>query len=170
GERTPQLPNARASLYGLSSTNFTVANLCRASMEGATFGLKYGLEVMRRQGISPSQIRLVGGGAKSKVWRQIVADIFDCPVICPRVEEAGALGAAIQAMWCYQKASGSPVELKEITDRYVTLDPDTALEPRRDNMDRYRRVYDDYLHLNRSLLELNQVRSETTRFDVKSTG
>ncbi len=157
GERTPQLPNARATLHGLSTTNFTAANLCRAAMEGATFGLKYGLEVMRQQGISPREIRLVGGGAKSAVWRQMVADIFDCPVICPRAEEAGAFGAAIQAMWCYQNACGQSCELKEITDRYVSLDNKTAVEPRKENADRYSQIYDHYLKLNQSLLEINHI-------------
>ena len=158
GERTPQLPNARATLHGLTSTNFTVANLCRAAMEGATFGLKYGLGVMQTQGISPKEIRLVGGGAKSAAWRQMVADVFDCPVICPEVEEAGAFGAAIQAMWCYRNASGSSTSLKEITDRYVSLDPNTAVEPQRENVYRYVQVYDYYLKLNQTLVDLNQVR------------
>jgi sugar (pentulose or hexulose) kinase len=83
GERTPALPHARATLFGMSSTNYTPENLCRAAMEGATFGLRYGLEVLNRNGITQNNIRLVGGGAKSKVWRQIVAEVFNCPVICP---------------------------------------------------------------------------------------
>ncbi len=160
GERTPQLPNARATLHGLTATNFTTANLCRASMEGATFGLKYGLEVMQEQGISPRQIRLVGGGAKSAVWRQMVADIFGCPVISPEAEEAGAFGAAMQAMWCHRNASEGSTGLQEITDRYVSLDPNSAVEPEKENMNRYAEVYDHYLKLNRSLLELNRVRSD----------
>ncbi len=159
GERTPQLPNAKATLHGLSATNYTAANLCRAAMEGATFGLKYGLEVMSAQGISPVEIRLVGGGAKSAVWRQMAADIFDCPVVCPKAEEAGAFGAAIQAMWCYLRDSGSTIALEEITNRYVSLDRSTAVEPRQQNVERYGQVYDQYLKLNRALLALNRVRS-----------
>ena len=76
GERTPPLPRARATLSGISGTNFTRPNVCRAAMEGATFGLRYGLDLLKRQGVTPAEIRLVGGGSKSRIWRQIVADVF----------------------------------------------------------------------------------------------
>ena len=67
GEDAP-LPNATASFLGLTSVNYTPENLCRAAMEGATLGLRYGLEVLMAQGIEPTEIRLVGGGAKSRLW------------------------------------------------------------------------------------------------------
>ncbi len=164
GERTPQLPNATATLHGLSATNYTAANICRAAMEGASFGLKYGLEAMRLQGISAREIRLVGGGSKSSLWCQMVADIFDCPVIRPLAEEAGALGAALQAMWCYQNEVETPITLKEITDRYVLLDCESALAPQKENVDRYGEIYNKYLNLNRSLLDMNRIRSEKENF------
>ena len=98
GERTPALPHAKAVLYGITGHNYTSENLCRAAMEGATLGLRYGLDVLCRQGIMPQEIRLVGGGAKSALWRQVVADTFDCTVVCPESSEAGAMGAALQAI------------------------------------------------------------------------
>ena len=60
----------------LTSTNYNAANIARSSMEGATLGLRYGLEVLKQQGLTPTEIRLVGGGAKSPLWRQIVEE-FD---------------------------------------------------------------------------------------------
>lgn len=149
GERTPALPNATASFHGLNSTNTTVENFCRATMEGATFGLRYGLDVMQKQGIEPKEIRLVGGGAKSVLWRQMVADIFECPVVCPQTTEAGALGAALQAMWCYISAKEGKISIKEITGRYVSLDESTRTEPDASTMVRYDDVYVQYLQLNK---------------------
>jgi sugar (pentulose or hexulose) kinase len=154
GERTPALPNARATLFGMSSTNFTPENLCRAAMEGATFGLRYGLDVLKRNGITPGEIRLVGGGAKSKIWRQIVADIFNCPVICPITQEAGALGAALQALWCFSHVQGEKTSLKEITDEFVSLDAETAAKPNARNAAIYDEIYAKYLKLNEQVKPL----------------
>lgn len=148
GERTPALPNARASFHGLTSTNTTADNFCRAAMEGATLGLRYGLDVMRQQRIEPREIRLVGGGAKSPLWRRMVADLFECPVVCPQTTEAGALGAALQAMWCHISAKEGEISIKDITDRYVTLDESTRTEPDVSRMTRYAEVYAQYLQLN----------------------
>ncbi|MGB8713112.1 MAG: xylulokinase, partial [Onishia taeanensis] len=100
GERVPALPQASACLLGLTGTNLKRANLCRAVMEGATFGLRYGLEQLGAIAADARQIRLIGGGAKSPIWRQMVADITGIPVISPRVTDAAALGAALQAAWC----------------------------------------------------------------------
>ena len=148
GERTPPLPNAKATLYGLTSTNYQSQNICRAAMEGATFGLKYGLEVLERKGIKANELRLVGGGAKSKIWRQIVADIFNCSVVCPITQEAGALGAALQAIWCYLNEQGDNISLKEITDENVLLDPSTRVEPNDANAKEYNSIYKEYSKLN----------------------
>lgn len=156
GERTPPLPHGRATLFGMSSTNYTRANVCRAAMEGATFGLRYGLDVLARNGITPGEIRLVGGGAKSKVWRQMVADVFGCPVVCPVTQEAGALGAALQALWCYTHAQGEKLNLKAITDEFVSLDSSTAAEPQTQNVNAYNEIYARYLKLDQQLRPLFQ--------------
>lgn len=156
GERTPALPKARAVLFGLTSTNYTAANLARASMEGATLGLRYGLDVLKKLGISPSEIRLVGGGANSPLWRQVVADVFNCPVVCPESSEAGAVGAAIQAMWCYLCQKEGAVSLSELTHQFITLDESTRALPDSANASRYGAVYENYLQLNRLLKPMFQ--------------
>jgi xylulokinase len=151
GERTPPLPNARASFLGLTSTNYTPENLCRASMEGATLGLRYGLEVLMAQGIEPTEIRLVGGGARSRLWRQMVADIFDRPVICPEFDEAGAMGAALQAMWCYLREKEGGASLKELTDDFVSLNEDSRALPETSNVIQYANIYQRYTQLKEKL-------------------
>ena len=148
GERTPALPNAKAVFFGLTGTNYTTSNLARASMEGATLGLRYGLDVLRQQGISPTEIRLVGGGARSPVWRQMVAEIFSCPVVCPESSEAGAMGAALQAMWCFIRQKEGDVAISELTDRYITIDESTRTVPDTSIAARYAEIYQKYLRLN----------------------
>jgi xylulokinase len=98
GERTPNLPRGTASFHGLNPRNLAAPHLVRATMEGITFGLGYGLQRMAMLGIKPTEIRLTGGGSKSAVWRQICADIFGCPVTTLAETEGAALGAAIQAL------------------------------------------------------------------------
>ena len=148
GERTPALPSAKAVFFGLTGTNYIASNLARASMEGATLGLRYGLDVLRQQGITPTEIRLVGGGAKSPLWRQMVAEIFNCPVVCPESSEAGAVGAAIQSMWCYLRQKEGDVSIGELADRYITLDESTRAVPDASIAARYTEIYQKYLRLN----------------------
>jgi sugar (pentulose or hexulose) kinase len=151
GERTPPLPAARATIYGLNSTNMTAENLCRASMEGATLGLRYALDSLKRNGIVPSEIRLVGGGARSRAWRGMAAAVFGCPVVGTSTEEAGAFGAALQAIWCYDSREGSRRSLKEITDEYVRLDESTRVEPDPASVERYAELYAAHLKLNETM-------------------
>ena len=98
GERTPNLPRGSGVFHGLTTRNMTSGHMARATMEGATLGLAYGLGRLRTLGISPTEMRLTGGGSKSAIWRQICADIFGCPVTTPAEPEGAALGAAIQAL------------------------------------------------------------------------
>jgi xylulokinase len=102
GERTPNLPNGTGVFHGLTTRTFTPAHMARATMEGVTLGLAYGLQRMRSLGIAPTEIRLTGGGSKSAVWRQICADVFQCRVVTLVESEGAALGAAIQALACIE--------------------------------------------------------------------
>lgn len=151
GERVPQLPAAKASLHNLDSDNFTGANLCRAVVESATYGLRYGLDLFQQQGISTSEIRLTGGGARSACWRQIVADVMNCPVVCLAEKETAALGAAIQAMWCDNLAAQPDLlaseELTRLCQRFVRLDEETRVMPDPQRQRQYADLYAGYLNL-----------------------
>ncbi|MCD5994501.1 xylulokinase [Pseudomonas sp. CDFA 602] len=144
GERVPALPDATGSIIGLDSTNLTQANLCRAVVEGTTFGLRYGLDLLRASGIKSERIRLIGGGSKSGVWRQIVADIMNTPVICTQYAEAAALGAAIQAAWCWSGEKGGVQDLAQLCERCVSLDPASETQPVAQNVTAYEKVYQHY--------------------------
>jgi xylulokinase len=144
GERLPPLPDAKASIHGLTPENMSQANLLRASTEAATFTIRYGLDLFRAQGIEPSEIRLIGGGAKNSVWRQMVADIMNVTVICPQEHEAAALGSAIQAIWSHRQYKGEPVELKVLCEQWVTLDDSTRALPKAQNVTQYESAYQQY--------------------------
>jgi xylulokinase len=98
GERTPNLPRGTGVFHGLTTRTMTPAHVARATMEGVTLGLAYGLQRMRTLGITPTELRLTGGGSKSAIWRQICADVFGCRVVTLAESEGAALGAAIQAL------------------------------------------------------------------------
>lgn len=95
GERTPNRPAGFGILSGLQSFH-TSTELVRAVVEGLTFGLAYAMRALSRAGIEPGAVTLVGGGAASEAWSQIVADVFRLPVHRPALTEAAALGAALQ--------------------------------------------------------------------------
>jgi xylulokinase len=97
GERTPhQDPNARGAFVGLT-VRHTRAHLTRAVLEGVSFGLRDSLELMRALGITATQIRVSGGGVRSALWRQILADTFDAEIATVNVTEGAAYGAALLA-------------------------------------------------------------------------
>lgn len=97
GERTPHAdPHARAAFIGLTLRH-SRAHMARSVLEGVAFGLKDSLELMRGLGIRPPNIRLSGGGARSGLWRQILADVFGCPLDVAGASEGAAYGAALLA-------------------------------------------------------------------------
>jgi xylulokinase len=97
GERTPYPdPNARGVFFGLSIRHGK-AHLTRAVLEGVSFGLRDSLELMRGLGVPLSQVRASGGGARSALWRQILADVFDTEIATVNVTEGAAYGAALLA-------------------------------------------------------------------------
>ena len=144
GERVPALPHATGSVLGLTMSNLTQANLCRAVVEGTTFGLRYGLDLLRHNGLQSRSICLIGGGSNSQVWRQIVADTMNTPVICTEQSEAAALGAAIQAAWCTSWANGHEDSLEDLCERCVKFDLASETLPIADNVAAYQQAYERY--------------------------
>lgn len=99
GERAPMRdPNARGVFFGIR-TDTTRADLYRAVLEGVAFSMRTIRDALPTSSSSPSNVlNLIGGGAKSPVWPQIFADIFNCPVnVLDDPDSAGTRGAAILA-------------------------------------------------------------------------
>ncbi len=97
GERTPHRdPHARGALLGLTASH-TRAHVARAILEGVAFSLKDSFSIFDELGLPVERIRLGGGGARSPLWRQIQADVYQHEVEVPEAEEGAAYGAAILA-------------------------------------------------------------------------
>jgi len=151
GERTPNVPNGTGVYFGVRAGTFTEKHFARATMEGVTLGMNYGLRRLQKLGVKPMQIRATGGGASSKLWRQIMADVFNTEVVTLKVGEGAAYGAALQALWSLRNSCGDSISIEEITDRFVKLNKRETCEPNSDNVLIYREVQILQDQLSRSL-------------------
>ncbi|WDG17714.1 xylulokinase [Microbacterium sp. Clip185] len=97
GERTPNLPDATASLEGMTLASTTRENLARAAVEGMLSGLGAGLDALRGLGVPLERVLLIGGAAQSEAVRRVAPQVFGLPVEVPEPGEYVALGAARQA-------------------------------------------------------------------------
>ena len=98
GERTPHLDaDARGVFFGLSAVH-QKRDMLRAVMEGVTYSLRDCLEVFREMQINAESMMACGGGGSSPLWRQMLANLFDCPIQTTNSKEGPALGVAILAM------------------------------------------------------------------------
>jgi xylulokinase len=97
GERTPHAdPNARACFVGLTPRT-DKGYMARAVMEGATFAMRDSLEIMRGMGITPKEIRLSGGGARSAFWGKMQANIYNCKCVVTNSFVGPAYGVMLLA-------------------------------------------------------------------------
>ncbi|RLP74087.1 xylulose kinase [Mycetocola tolaasinivorans] len=99
GERTPNLPDATATLFGMTLDSTARPNLARAAIEGLLCGLADGLDAAREQGVDAQRILVIGGAAQNVAVQAIAAQVFDVPVVIPTPGEYVADGGAVQAAW-----------------------------------------------------------------------
>jgi sugar (pentulose or hexulose) kinase len=125
---------------GVTSKTFAAEHFARAAMEGVTLGMNYGLRRLAELGVRPTQIRATGGGANSKIWRQIMADIFNAEVVTLKVTEGAAFGAALQALWCWRREQGEDVSITDITDQFVQLNNAETANPSPENVAIYQEL------------------------------
>jgi xylulokinase len=153
GERTPNMPGATGVFYGLRKGADSPGHLMRAAMEGATLGLRYGLDILRRLGVVPQRVSLAGGGAQNPLWRQICADAFGVPVVRSAVDEAAAYGAALQARWAVACGkTGGQVSLPEVAaDWAAAMQEATTQEPNAEAVRRYDETYAVFRRLTEGL-------------------
>ena len=140
GERTPNVPEGTGVWFGVNQKTFEAGHFARAAMEGVTLGMNYGLRRLSDLGVKPAQIRATGGGSKSRVWRQIMADIFNTQVVTLKVAEGAAYGAALQALWCWRRQEGEKISISSITDQFVDLNREETAEPNPRNARVYREL------------------------------
>ncbi len=125
GERSPDWPHASGVIHGLGTGSLRAGGLYRAAMEGATFALLAGWKRMQECGLTADELRVVGGGAQSMLWRHILADAFQLPLRFPTEAESAALGGALQA-WALDSGTDDPAAF--LAEHPVPLD-EATIEP-----------------------------------------
>jgi len=143
GERTPDLPQAQGAMVGISANNFTPPNLIRAAIEGVSFGILNGLRLILGEK-QADRILVIGGGARSAEWRQLLADATGALIQVPVETEAGCLGAAMQAIYAYSRRQGKPLSFAEISERCVRIEESETASPRAEKREPYRRALETY--------------------------
>ncbi len=159
GERCPYPdPLARGAFVGLTSRH-TRAYMTRALIEGVSFSLAQILTIVRSLGVNATQVRVGGGGAKSTLWRQILADVFNCPVSTTNTEEGPAYGAAILASVGIGHHTSVPAACAAIVRNTHTT------SPRADAADDYapsRAIFDSLYHILQPVnIELDSIERRT---------
>ena len=139
GERTPNWPTASGALLGLREGSLQPGVLYRAAMEGASFALVAGLERLDALGVSTEELRLVGGGSKNRLWRQVIADITGLCVRQPSEPESAALGGALQSLSL--ERGGSQIET--LRGVHVPLE-EVVIEPRASEREAYQEAFGRY--------------------------
>ncbi len=137
GERVPNLPHATGAVLGLRPGYLDAGHLFRAAIEGTTLGLVSGVERMKALGLKVGSVRVVGGGSKNALWRQVIADSLGVPVEVLLEPESAALGGAIQAHWVARRAAGEDVSADDVAKNFVAVAPG-ATEPNAANAAVYR--------------------------------
>ncbi|HSJ83080.1 MAG TPA: xylulokinase [Acidimicrobiia bacterium] len=137
GERTPHPdPLARGAFVGLTVSH-DLRHLTRAVLEGVAFGLRDGLDLMVASGMAPpGQVRASGGGTRSGLWRQILANVLEAEIATVPTEEGAAFGAALLAA----VGAGWHASVEEAA-AVVKVEP--AAQPS-DDVDLYRRAHESY--------------------------
>ena len=127
GERSPHNdPSARASFIGMSMDT-SRADMLQAVFEGVAYGLRDSLEVARSLGVAPERTTICGGGAKSPLWRKIVANIMNMKVDTVEVEEGPAYGGAILAAVADGRFNNVEEATSKIVKKKDTTEPDPVL-------------------------------------------
>lgn len=123
GERTPNLPNARGSLHGITRANLTPPNVARAAIEGMFGGLADAVDALVGVGVQPRRVLIVGGAAANPAVGAVAATMFPAPIVVPPPGEYVADGAARQAAWVLSGAAEAPAWPDARPGRTVTYDP-----------------------------------------------
>ena len=141
GERTPHNDaNARGVFFGLSFAH-DLGHFTRAVIEGVCFAMRDSLELMKLQGISPSEVRAIGGGARSQMWLQTLSDVFGLPISAVHPPGGAAYGAALlAAVGC-----GMFAGVEEAAQSCIRTE--SAAEPNDDDSNVYEELYGAYRRL-----------------------
>ncbi|MBF0279504.1 MAG: xylulokinase [SAR324 cluster bacterium] len=155
GERTPHMdPHAKAVFWGMS-TRHDKSHLIRSVMEGVCFSLRECLEILESLGVSPTRIVTAGGGAKSSIWMQILADVLGIDVYVNQNHEEACLGACISAA----VGTGLFKNYQDASEQVVSSQ-NVHYSPVAENHRLYHDIFEQYKQIYRSNAELFKVGSK----------
>ena len=144
---TPDIaPDVRGVFWGVSM-HTGLAEIYRAILEGLTFEMAYNLEHLERYGTAPRRLYACGGGARSRVWLQIKADIWNREILPVETEETGALGSAILGFAAVQGVK----DRCEMAKKFVRVG--APIRPNPAHVEIYREKFERYKHLRALVLE-----------------
>ncbi len=150
GERTPHPdPTIRGSFVGISGNHERV-HFVRAVMEGITFSLHESIEIFRQEGKRIDTIISLGGGAKSDVWLQMQANIFNAKVVKLKSEQGPALGAAMLAAF----GLGWFPSLEDCSREFIQFSHE--FHPQAEQVEKYEKLFRIYQLIYRNTKELNE--------------
>jgi xylulokinase len=141
GAASPEFnPNAKGILFGLM-LHHKKSHIIRSILESIAYMLRRNIEALGELGVNVREVRSIGGGARSRLWNQIKADVLQKPIITVHTEENSALGAAILA----GLATGAFTSLKKASESMVSIKE--RFTPSEVNRDLYERLYKKYVAL-----------------------
>jgi xylulokinase len=152
GERVPNLPHATGALVGLRPGLLNPGHAYRAAIEGATLGLASGILRLMELGLKVGELRVVGGGSKNPLWRQILSEAVGAPVRGLVEPESAALGGAVQALWVARRAAGEKVTADQVAAPFIELSPETTT-PDPKNVEHYAKQLQQFRALTRSMYQ-----------------
>ena len=133
------------------SMDTTQTQMSQAVLEGVAFAIRDSFEVAKSQGIEIERTKLCGGGAKSRIWRKIVANVLGIKVDILKTEEGPGLGAAMLAA----VACGEYASVKEAADKIVEVVE--TIEPEREIVEKYNKQYSKFVQIYPTVKDLYEL-------------
>lgn len=141
GSRLPNDPSLTGALFGMSSDNLNAQNLLRSTVESVTYNINMAINILQQTTKTPfTEMTLLGGGARSNAWRQLVADVSGLTVTILDNQESAAVGAAIQAYWSTQPRDS----LGNICTRSLRVDERRTCRPNGTSHSQYQELFTQY--------------------------
>ena len=142
GERSPiNDTDARGTLIGMTMDT-TRSDLVQAVLEGVAFAIRDSVEVARSQGITIKSSKICGGGAKSPLWKTMIANILNVTLECPESEQGPGMGGAMLAMVASGEYATVQVACRKLVHIASIVEPQPELVARyEDRYQKYRKIY-----------------------------
>ena len=138
-------------LHGMTRQNYNPMNLARSAAEGVALEFGHNLERIMELGFEPKQIHVAGDWSRSRVWRQLVSNVFGLPVAAVKGGEGAALGAALQSAVTFFAESGENLSYQEIAAYAAEPAEGSRCEPNVGEHEQYREILSRRQFLSESL-------------------